>query len=402
MAISLRDSHFLRVYRYKQQNINRQEQKVKLELIATTTFGLEAVAKREIKALGYEIIKTEDGKITYIADERGIVRSNLWVRTADRILLKMAEFYASEFEELFQQVKGIPWENLIAIDGKIIVIGTSVKSKLHSVPACQSIVNKAIAQRLCETYACERLEETGAEYKVKFTILKDRVTITVDTSGEALHKRGYRVCPTSAPIKETMAAALVMLSFWKEDRLLADPCCGSGTIPIEAAMIGLNIAPGLGRKFVSEGWEFIDKSLWGNERKEAYKAIKNDCKLQIIAGDIDPKTFEAAKQNADEAGVGDVIDFRLQNIKDFENKTKNGIIITNPPYGKRIGDDKQIEVIYKKLSDFYKTHTDWSLFVITTDEDFEKKVMQRPAERRRKLYNGKLKTCYYQFHGKRV
>ncbi len=374
---------------------------MRLELIATTTFGLEAVAKREIKALGYEIIKTEDGKITYMADERGIVKSNLWMRTADRILLKMAEFYASEFEELFQQVKGIPWENLIAIDGKITVIGTSVKSKLHSVPACQSIVNKAIAQRLCEIYDCGHLEETGAEYKVKFAILKDRVTITVDTSGEALHKRGYRVCPTPAPIKETMAAALVLLSFWKEDRLLVDPCCGSGTIPIEAAMIGLNIAPGLGRKFVSEDWEFIDKNLWGQERKEAYKAIKNDQKLNIIAGDIDKNVILAAKENATEAGVLDAIDFRLQDIRAFESDIKNGIIITNPPYGKRIGDEEQIDVIYKKLSQFFKKHKDWSLFIITTDEEFEEKVMGREANRRRKLYNGRLKTCYYQFHGEK-
>lgn len=374
---------------------------MRLELIATTTFGLEAVAKREIKALGYEIIKTEDGKITYMADERGIVKSNLWMRTADRILLKMAEFYASEFEELFQQVKGIPWENLIAIDGKITVIGTSVKSKLHSVPACQSIVNKAIAQRLCEIYACGHLEETGAEYKVKFAILKDRVTITVDTSGEALHKRGYRVCPMPAPIKETMAAALVLLSFWKEDRLLVDPCCGSGTLPIEAAMIGLNIAPGLGRKFVSEDWEFIDKNLWGQERKEAYKAIKNDQKLNIIAGDIDKNVILAAKENATEAGVLDAIDFRLQDIRAFESDIKNGIIITNPPYGKRIGDEEQIDVIYKKLSQFFKKHKDWSLFIITTDEEFEEKVMGREANRRRKLYNGRLKTCYYQFHGEK-
>lgn len=240
---------------------------MKLELIATATFGLEAVVKREIQALGYKIIKSEDGKITYMGDERAIVRSNLWLRSADRVLLKMAEFQAQEFEELFQQTKALPWEELIPPDGKFTVTGTSVKSKLHSVPACQSIVKKAVVERLREYYCVDRFEENGAAYTIKATLLKDKVTLTVDTSGPGLHKRGYRVCDVAAPMKETLAAALVQLSFWREGRLLMDPCCGSGTIPIEAAMIGRNIAPGLNRKFVSEDWELIPAEIWKEERK---------------------------------------------------------------------------------------------------------------------------------------
>ena len=246
---------------------------MKLELIATATFGLEAVVKREVEALGYRILRSEDGKITYTGDERAIVRSNLWLRSADRVLVKLAEFQATEFEELFQQTKGIPWEEWIPADGKMIVTGTSVKSTLHSVPACQSIVKKALIERMREIFGCEEFPETGAEYTIKTTLLKDRVTITLDTSGVGLHKRGYRVADVQAPIKETLAAALVQLSFWKEGRLLLDPCCGSGTIPIEAALIGRNIAPGLNREFVSEGWHVIPKKLWQEEKKKAYEAI---------------------------------------------------------------------------------------------------------------------------------
>ena len=371
------------------------------ELIATTTFGLEAVAKREIQALGYEIVRVEDGKVTYKADERGIVRSNLWLRTPDRILIKVDEFMAPEFEDLFQRVKGYPWEEIIPVDGKFTVIGTSVKSKLHSVPACQSTVKKAIVDRLADFYCVPRLEETGAEYTVKVTMLKDRATITIDTTGEGLHKRGYRQNAVAAPMKETMAAALVMLSYWKEGRLLVDPCCGSGTIPIEAAMIGMNIAPGLNRKFACQEWDLIEQNLWKEEKKKAYEAIDYDKDLRIKASDINPQAIEAACENAAEAGVDECIEFSVADIKDLKATEENGIIITNPPYGERIGDDEGIEKIYKKLNRFYKENKDWSLFLITTDEDLEDKVMGRKADRRRKLFNGRLKTCYYQFHGEK-
>lgn len=372
---------------------------MRLELIATATFGLEAVVKREIQNLGYKIIKSEDGKITYMGDERAIVRSNLWLRSADRVLLKMAEFRACEFEELFQQTKALPWEELIPIDGKFTVTGTSVKSKLHSVPACQSIVKKAIVEKLKEYYCIDRFDETGAAYTVKVTLLKDNVTLTVDTSGAGLHKRGYRVCDVAAPIKETLAAAMVQLSFWREDRLMMDPCCGSGTVPIEAAMIGRNIAPGLNRSFASEGWELIPAEVWKEERKAAYDAINYDTQLRIFAFDIDPKAIEAAEENAIEAGVDDCIVFKCMDMRKIQAREPRGIIITNPPYGERIGEAKQIAAIYRKYNEFFKENPTWSLFMITTDKEVEQKIMGRPADRRRKLYNGRLEVCYYQFHG---
>ena len=374
---------------------------MKLELIATATFGLEAVVKREIQQLGYKIIKTEDGKVTYMGDERAIVRSNLWLRSADRVLLKMAEFRACEFEELFQQTKGIAWEELIPIDGEFTVTGTSVKSKLHSVPACQSIVKKAIVERLKDFYGVEHFEETGAKYTVKVTILKDNVTITVDTSGTGLHKRGYRVQDVAAPIKETLAAAMIQLSFWRAGRILIDPCCGSGTVPIEAAMIGRNIAPGLNRSFACQEWELIDQKIWKEEKKAAFESINYDEKLDISGFDINKKAVEAARQNAEEAGVDDCVRFARVDARKLRSNGDNGIIITNPPYGERIGEEKEIQEIYEGFKRFFDENPDWSLFMITTDKEAEEKVMGRPADRRRKLYNGRLETCYYQFHGEK-
>ena len=374
---------------------------MKLELIATATFGLEAVVKREIEALGYKIVKSEDAKITYMGDERAIARSNLWLRSADRVLLKMGEFEALEFEDLFQQTKAIAWEEIIPADGKFTVTGTSVKSRLHSVPACQSIVKKAIVERLGSFYCIDRFEETGAEYTVKVTILKDRVTLTIDTSGAGLHKRGYRVSDVAAPIKETLAAAMVQLSFWKAGRLLVDPCCGSGTIPIEAAMIGRNIAPGLNRKFASQEWDIIPPEIWKEERKAAFEAIDHDADIRIEASDISGRAVEAALENAAEAGVDDCIEFKKMDMAKLTAEEEGGIVITNPPYGERIGEKKQIEAIYRAYSEFYKKNPTWSLFMVTTDKEVENKIFGRPADRRRKLYNGRLEVCYYQFHGQK-
>ncbi len=374
---------------------------MKLELIATATFGLEAVVKREIEALGYKIIKTEDGKVTYMGDERAIVKSNLWLRSADRVLLKMAEFKAVEFEELFQQTKALPWEELIPVDGKFTVTGTSVKSKLHSVPACQKIVKKAIVEKLKEFYGLEVFEETGAEYTVKATILKDRVTLTVDTTGAGLHKRGYRVADVAAPIKETLAAAMVQLSFWNKDRILLDPCCGSGTIPIEAAMIARNIAPGLNRKFACQDWELIDEKIWKEEKKAAFEAIDYDTELKIYGFDINRKAVDAARENAEEAGVDDCIVIKKADASKLRSIGDNGIVLTNPPYGERIGEEEEILKIYEGFGKFFRENPDWSLFMITTDKEAEEKIMGREANRRRKLYNGRLETCYYQFHGER-
>ena len=374
---------------------------MKLELIATATFGLEAVVKREIEALGYKIIRSEDAKITYMGDERAIARSNLWLRSADRVLLKMGEFKALEFEDLFQQTKAVAWEDIIPSDGKFTVTGTSVKSKLHSVPACQSIVKKAIVERLGSFYCIDRFEETGAEYTVKVTILKDRVTLTIDTSGTGLHKRGYRVCDVAAPIKETLAAAMVQLSFWKAGRLLVDPCCGSGTIPIEAAMIGRNIAPGLNRKFASQEWDIIPPEIWKEERKAAFEAIDYDADIRIEASDISGRAVEAAIENAAEAGVDDCVEFKKMDMARLTAEEEGGIVITNPPYGERIGEKKQIEAIYSAYNEFYRKNPTWSLFMVTTDKEVENKIFGRPADRRRKLYNGRLEVCYYQFHGQK-
>lgn len=375
---------------------------MKLELIATSTFGLEAPVKRELEALGFKILKSEDGKITFQGDERGVVRANLWLRCADRVQIKMAEFKALEFEDLFQQVKAIPWEEWIPPDGKFIVNGSSVKSKLSSVPACQSVSEKAIVERLKETYGIEYFEKTGALYDIKITLLKDRVTVTLDTTGPGLHKRGYRQNAVIAPIKETLAAAMINLSFWRNGRILVDPCCGSGTIPIEAAMIARNIAPGLNRNFVAEEWEAIPAKLWKEERKKAYEVIDWDSELEIYAYDIDKRALESAKENAAEAGVEEDIVFQLGDGGKMQSGgNEGGIIVTNPPYGERIGDRDSIDKLYEGFNKFLKENKTWSMFAITPDKTIEEKVFGRPADRRRKLFNGRMEVCYYQYHGQK-
>ena len=384
---------------------------MKLEIIATSTFGLEAVVKREIEALGYKIIQSEDAKITFMGDERAVVRANLWLRSADRVQIKMAEFKALEFEDLFQQVKGIPWEEWIPIDGKFVVNGSSVKSKLSSVPACQSVAEKAIVERLKEAYGVDYFEKSGALYDIKITLLKDRVTVTLDTTGPGLHKRGYRVAMVDAPMKETLAAALVQLSFWRSGRIMVDPCCGSGTLPIEAAMIGRNIAPGLNRKFTAEEWDAIPKNIWKEERKAAFEAMDYDTELEIYGFDINPAALKAAQENAEEAGVDDCITFCLGDATKLGAEgavggikfagLESGVVVTNPPYGERIGDQKSIDRIYGSFQKFFNDNPTWSLFMVTSDKTAELKSFGRPADRRRKLFNGRLEVCYYQFHGQR-
>lgn len=375
---------------------------MKTELIATATFGLEAVVRRQIEALGYDIIKTEDGKVTFAGDEEAIVKANLWLRSADRVLLKMAEFKATTFEELFQQTNAIYWERLIPLDGRFTVTCSTVKSKLHHPPSIQSIAKKAIVERMKLAYGFERFKETGADYTVKVTILKDRVTLTVDTTGPGLHKRGYRVSDVEAPIKETLAAALIELSFWNRDRVLIDPCCGSGTIPIEAALIAANIAPGLNRKFVSEDWGYISKDIWKKARREAFDAIipADEVKGRIIARDIDSRAVKAARENAAEAGVEEYLEIARGDIARFDGNDlqNNAVIVTNLPYGVRIGSDAEISKIYNALKGLCKNHPAWSVFAITSDKEMEA-AMGRKANRRRKLYNGNIETTYYQFHG---
>lgn len=378
---------------------------MKLTLIATATFGLEAVVRREIETLGMKVLSTENGKVTFEGDERALIRANLWLRTADRVQLKMAEFIARESEELFQQVKGIPWENLIPPDGKFTVLVSTVKSRLRSEPNNQKTVKKAIVERLSDCYGMEHFPETGAAYTVKATLLKDRVTITVDTTGPGLHKRGYRVASVPAPVKETLAAAMVELSFWNPDRFLLDPCCGSGTIPIEAALIARNIAPGLSRHFACEDWEIFPPGMWKEERQRAFQSMDLDKKLQIYGSDISREAIEAARRNAEEAGVEEDIVFERCDIGERlltpSTMAPSGIIITNPPYGERIGDREQVDRIFRMLHRFMSARPDWSLFLISPDRQTEEKVMGRRSDRRRKLYNGRIEVNYYQFHGKR-
>jgi len=371
----------------------------KLNIVATATFGLEAVVKREIEALGYSITASEDARITFTGDERAVVRSNLWLRSADRVYVKLLEFEAKTFEELFQNSAGFSWEEWIPADGRFTVVGTSVKSDLHSVPDCQSIIKKAIVKRLQGVYAQDWFEETGDHYPVRFSILKNRVLILLDTSGMGLHKRGYRMYDVAAPIKETLAAAMISLSFFRPGKVMVDPLCGSGTLAIEAAMMGKNIAPGLNRSFAAENWDAIPKQLWHEERKAAFEAIRQDAAVRIIASDIDKSAVQAARANASKAGVDDCITFHIDPISKLAALEEYGIIVTNPPYGERIGEQKDLNNIYRTLVDFYQKNPTWSLFLITADKSFETKF-GRPADRRRKLYNGRIETCYYQYHGK--
>lgn len=372
----------------------------KIKLRATTTFGLEAVAKREIENLDFSDIKVSDGYVEYITDYRGIVQSNLWLRTADKILMVIGEFEAVTFEELFDNTFALPWTNLIPKDGNFIITGKSFKSTLSSVPACQSITEKAIIKKLQTKYDIKRFPKTGAEYTVQVSILKNKVTLTLNTSGPSLHKRGYRHGQVIAPLKETIAAALIELSYWKKDRIFLDPCCGSGTLPIEAAMIGRNIAPGLSRKFASEEWDFIPKELWQDERKKAYSAIDYDCKLQIYGSDINAHAVEIAKVNAENAGVDDCITFRQIPFNKLKLIGDYGVCVSNPPYAERMGKLADVERLYTDMGKLFKTNKTWSTYFITSHEGFEK-LYGRKADKKRKLFNGNVKTDYYQYFGER-
>jgi putative N6-adenine-specific DNA methylase len=322
----------------------------------------------------------------------------------------MGEFDATEFEELFQQTKALEWETMIPMEGAFPVVGGSVKSALHSVPACQSIIKKAVSVRLSEFYCRETLPETGAEYRIRFIAHKDRFLLLMDTSGAGLHKRGYRVRDVAAPMKETLAAALVQLSFYRKDRIMIDPCCGSGTIPIEAAMIARNIAPGLTRSFASEKWDIFDGAgadIWKEERRLAYEAADIDTPISVTGMDIDPKAVRAASDNADEAGLADDIDIIRMDMTKWEpgggiprgaSKSDRVVVISNLPYGKRIGDDAGIKAIYEHIRSMMEECPDWSFFLITSDKMLEREI-GRKADRRRKLYNGTIETQFYQFHG---
>ncbi|MBW4828031.1 MAG: class I SAM-dependent RNA methyltransferase [Clostridiaceae bacterium] len=371
-----------------------------IELIATSTFGLESVVKREVSTLGYEDIEVENGKVTFKCDEKAIPKSNIWLRTADRVLLKMGEFKATSFEELFERTKALPWEDWITEDGEFTVVGKAVDSKLMSVPDCQAIVKKAVVEKLRTKYNTEWFKETGAKFTIQVSILKDIATLTIDTSGEGLHKRGYRLESVEAPIKETLAAALVQLSFWNHERVLVDPFCGSGTIAIEAAMIGKNIAPGIQRNFAAEEWPRVKKEYWKDERISARKAIIQDRDLKIIASDIDKKAAKIAEENAFEIGVDDCIEFKTEDVLNLKLNDKYGVIISNPPYGERIGEKEEVEKLYREIGKRFNKLDTWSIYILTSNTGFEK-LYGKKADRRRKLFNGRIRVDYYQYYGPR-
>ncbi len=372
----------------------------KFNFIATTTFGLESTVKREVQNLGFENIKVQDGRVEFTGDLRDMARANIYLGGADRVLLKLAEFKALEFEDIFQAVKKIDWAYFMPQDANFVVTGKSVKSKLSSVPACQSVTEKAIVEKMKETYKLSIFPKSGAKYKVLISILKDTAIITIDTSGEGLHKRGYRETAVKAPLKETLAYSLIELSYWKKDRVLLDPVCGSGTIAIEAAMKAKNIAPGLSRKFVSETWSFSDPQVWKDVRVEAFSKIDVDFTPKIYASDIDPKNIEIAKENAYNAGVDDCIIFECKPFKEVTLPEQYGVTICNPPYGERIGILKEVEDLYRDMGKLYQADPTWSFYCITSHEEFER-IYGKRADQKRKLYNGMIKIDYFQYYGLR-
>ena len=373
-----------------------------MELIAPCHFGMEAVLKREILDLGYEISKVEDGKVTFLADAEGIAQANMFLRTTERILLKAGEFKAVTFDELFEKTKAIPWEEYIPENGKFWVTkATSVKSKLFSTSDIQSIVKKAMVKRMEKAYGKSWFEEDGASFPVRVTFMKDEAVIGLDTTGISLHKRGYRQNTAKAPISETLAAALIMLTPWRKDRILVDPFCGSGTFPIEAAMIAANIAPGMNREFTAEQWtNLIDRKLWYECVKEAEDMIDTEVEVDIQGYDIDGDVVKAARENAKRAGVDHMIHFQQRAVADLNHPKKYGFLISNPPYGERLEDKADLPALYTQIGEAYQRLDSWSMFLITSYTDTEKYI-GRKADKNRKIYNGMLKTYFYQFLGPR-
>lgn len=374
--------------------------KYKYTLISPCFFGMEKMLANEIKNLGFEIEKTEDGRVTYKTDEYGIARANMWLRCAERVSLKVAEFKATSFEELYDRTRQIDWSRFIPYGAEFPVAkASSIKSKLYSTPDIQSIVKKAVVDSLKEKYMeSNMLKEDKERYPIFVFIHKDKVVLSIDTTGLALHKRGYREVSNKAPIRETLAAGLVYLTPWRPGRTLVDPMCGSGTILIEAAMIGINMAPGMSREFISEKWRTIDKKIWWEVRKEAFDLLKDDESFTIYGYDIDPESIEIAKNNAEIAGVEKYIRFECRDATKFASNEEYGFIITNPPYGERLEDQESVKLLYKELGYAFRRLKNWSYYLITSYEEFEYEFGQ-DAIRKRKLYNGMLKTYYYQYPG---
>ncbi len=372
----------------------------RFELIAPCHFGLEAVLKKEIIELGYEIIQVEDGRVTFLGDAEAICQANIFLRTAERVLLKVGRFRATTFDELFEGTKALPWEKYIPKDGKFWVAkASSVKSKLFSPSDIQSIMKKAMVERLKGQYHINWFEENGAAYPLRVFLYKDEVTVAIDTSGDSLHKRGYRLLTSKAPITETLAAALIMLTPWKKDRILVDPFCGCGTFPIEAAMMAMNMAPGMNRSFLAEKWEnLIPKKCWYEAVNEANDIIVDDIEVDIQGYDLDGDIVKAARSNAREAGVDHLIHFQQRPVNQLNHPKKYGFMITNPPYGERLEEKEQLPQLYREIGEAMNRLDCWSSYLITSYEDAERYI-GRKADKNRKIYNGMLKTYFYQYPG---
>ncbi|AZN42335.1 THUMP domain-containing class I SAM-dependent RNA methyltransferase [Paenibacillus albus] len=371
----------------------------KLQLIATAPMGLEAVVARELKDLGYTDQKVENGRVIFTGGPEDIARANLWLRTSDRVLIKMAEFPATTFEELFEGTKAVNWPDWIPEDAEFPVEGRSHKSQLSSVPACQSIVKKAVVEKMKSVYGTEWFhEDNGMRFVIEVWLLNDVAMLTLDTTGPGLHKRGYRKLVTEAPLKETMAAAMVLLSRWRPERPLYDPFCGSGTIPIEAAMIGWNIAPGLRRTFNSEGWPMVPEELWERAREEAFDSVKDNIPLQITGSDIDPQALEIAAAAVKKAGFAKDIKLQQMAVSRIKPEGDYGCIITNPPYGARLGDEDDAEKAIRQLGLSALYLPTWSMFALTQSRTFEDTI-GRKADKKRKLFNGRIECAFYQFFG---
>ncbi|MCP1450789.1 THUMP domain-containing class I SAM-dependent RNA methyltransferase [Priestia megaterium] len=373
----------------------------KYKIIATAAMGIEALVAKEVRALGYEC-EVDNGKVIFEGDELAIARCNLWLRTADRIKVQVGQFKARTFDELFEQTKALNWGDYLPVDAQFPVSGKSVKSKLFSVSDCQSIVKKAIVDSMKKHYnkTTGWLEETGSTFKIEVALLKDVATLTIDASGAGLHKRGYRVGQGEAPLKETLAAALIMLTPWNADRPFVDVFCGSGTIAIEAALIGQNIAPGFNRDFLSEEWPWMSASIWDKAREEAEDLANYDQVLDIAGHDIDHRMVKVAEQNAFEAGLGDLIQFKQMQVRDFTTPKEYGIIIGNPPYGERLSDRPSVEKMYAEMGQAFSKLDTWSIYMLTSYEQFEQ-YYGKKATKKRKLFNGFIKTDYYQYWGPR-
>lgn len=369
-----------------------------VELVVPTLLGVESITAKEIRNLGYNDVTVENGRISFKTDLLGICRANLWIRTGERVLLKIGEFKATSFDELFEKTKTLPWDEWIPESGAFPVTGYSLKSKLYSVPDCQSIIKKAIVEKLKTKYKRNWFDEDGPLYKIRFSIMKNKVTMMIDSSGPSLHKRGYRKVSNEAPLRETLAAAMIFISRWDKNFPLLDPFCGSGTIPIEAALIGTNTAPGINRQFVSESWPQIPKKLWLRARDEAKTLRSPNVKLNIFGSDIDDRAIKLSKKNALKAGVYENISFKHIALKDLKPFLDYGKIICNPPYGERMGQINEIEKLYREMGKVFKKFDTWSKYILTPHLNFQKLFGQK-ANKNRKLYNGMLKCYYYQYFG---